>query len=167
MTDSELKRLKRIDLLEMLVAQSRENETLRAQLEQAQEQLQSREIALDRAGSIAEASLQISGVFAAAEQAGAQYLENIERLSGEQAAVCERMERMSREKAAAMLSEAAEKCRVMEQETQEKCVQMLAQAERESQAYWTSLSEKLEQFCAAHEALAELLPSLKEKLAQG
>lgn len=167
MTDSELKKLRRVDLLEMLIAQSRENEALRAKLEQAEEQLQSREITLDKAGSIAEAALQLNGIFEAAEQAGAQYLENIARLSGEQAAVCERMEQKSREKAAAMLQEAEEKCRSMEQETQEKCAQMLANAERESHAYWTALSGKLEAFCATHEALQALLPTLKDKITAG
>ena len=57
MTDAELRKLKRVELLELLMAQSKETEGLRAQLEQAQEQLRSREIQLSEAGSIAEASL--------------------------------------------------------------------------------------------------------------
>ncbi|MDO5785622.1 MAG: DNA repair protein [Eubacteriales bacterium] len=83
MTDQELRKLSRADLLELLLRQSKENEQLREQLKQAQEQLASREIKIDNAGSIAEAALQLNGVFEAAEQAAAQYLENVRRLAEE------------------------------------------------------------------------------------
>lgn len=80
-TDRELRRLSRADLLELLLAESRENEQLRARLEEAEKKLNSREIELQSAGSIAEAALRLNGVFEAAEQAAQQYLENIRRIS--------------------------------------------------------------------------------------
>lgn len=80
-TDRELRKLSRADLLELLLAESRENEMLRTQLKEAQEKLASREIELQNAGSIAEAALRLNGVFEAAEQAAQQYLENIRRIS--------------------------------------------------------------------------------------
>lgn len=83
MTDQELRKLSRADLLELLLEQSKENERLREQLKQAQEQLASRKIEIDNAGSIAEAALQLNGVFEAAEKAAAQYLENVRRLAEE------------------------------------------------------------------------------------
>ena len=55
MTDKELKRLSRGELLEMLIAQASENEKLKQELEDAQAALQDRSIAIDNAGSIAEA----------------------------------------------------------------------------------------------------------------
>lgn len=82
-TDRELRRLSRADLLELLVAESRENERLRAELEAMRQKLESREIKLQESGSIAEAALRLNGVFEAAEQAARQYLENIQRLSEE------------------------------------------------------------------------------------
>ena len=57
MTEKELKRLSRSELLEMLIGQMEENEKLKIELEQAREQVNSRQIAIDRAGSIAEAAL--------------------------------------------------------------------------------------------------------------
>ena len=40
MTDKELKQLKRVDLLELLLVQSRENDRLRAELEEARSKLE-------------------------------------------------------------------------------------------------------------------------------
>lgn len=77
MTEKELKKLSRVDLLEMLLEQSRENERLREELEQVKSQLAERRIKIEKAGSIAEAALVLNGIFQAAEEAAAQYLENI------------------------------------------------------------------------------------------
>ena len=92
MTDNDLKKLNRTELLELLVEQSKKIDQLQAQLDEANRKLADRQIEIDKAGSIAEASLRLSGVFQAAEEAAEQYLENIRRLSGEQEKVCARME---------------------------------------------------------------------------
>lgn len=84
-SERELRRLSRADLLELLVAQSRENERLRARLNEANRKLKSREIKIQKAGSIAEAALKLNGVFEAAEQAAQQYIENVCRLAQEEA----------------------------------------------------------------------------------
>ena len=84
MTDRELRKLSRAELLELLLEESRENERLRAQLQEMNEKLADRAIRIERAGSIAEAALQLNGVFQAAEEAAAQDLENVRRLAEEQ-----------------------------------------------------------------------------------
>ena len=81
MTEKELKKLKNIDLLEMLIAQSREVEALRGKLEKAEKQLQDREIVLEKAGSIADAALRLNGVFEAAQMAAEQYLDSLAYLA--------------------------------------------------------------------------------------
>ena len=88
MTDKELRKLSRSVLLEMLLEQGRENDRLRAQVEQLQRQLSDRQLKIDQAGSIAEASLQINQVFEAVQVAAEQYLENIRTLSGRQEQIC-------------------------------------------------------------------------------
>lgn len=84
MTDKDLKRLRRDELLEMLIAQSKRTDQLQAELDAARAQLASRAIVLEEAGSIAEAALRINGVFEAAQAAAQQYLDNIRRISGVQ-----------------------------------------------------------------------------------
>ena len=72
MTDKELRRLSRSELLEMLIAQTEENNRLRSRLEQAEAQLQDRRITIDKAGSLAEAALQLNHVFEDADRAAQQ-----------------------------------------------------------------------------------------------
>ena len=81
MTDKELKKLSRSELLEMLIIQSKrvdELEKLNQSLERAlEEERANRTIMLEEAGSIAEAALRLNGIFEAAQAAADQYLENI------------------------------------------------------------------------------------------
>lgn len=101
MTDKDLKRMSRGELLELLIAQMNENEKLKRKLTKAQEYINDRQITISEAGSIAEAALSLNAVFEAAQNAAAQYLDNIKRLSGEQEAICKQMEDDARKKAEA------------------------------------------------------------------
>lgn len=91
MAGKELKRLSRADLLELLLRERRENEQLRAEIESLEKQLADRSIAIQNAGSVAEASLRLSGIFSAAQKAADQYLENVRRLNARQKSLCEQM----------------------------------------------------------------------------
>ncbi len=135
MTDKELKKLSRTDLLEMLIEQSKEIERLQKIIKSNEKELQSKRIMLNEAGSIAEASLKINKVFENAQKAADQYLAN----------VCDLKERQS------------EICAQMERETQKKCNDMLAKAERASKAYWAEVSNKLDEYVTQHAGLKELL----------
>ena len=81
MTDKELKRIGRAELLELLLAQSEENEALQIRIEELEQELRHREIIIANAGTIADAAFQLNGVFDAAGAAAVQYLENIKRLN--------------------------------------------------------------------------------------
>ena len=81
LTKKELRKLSRMALIELLLEISQENELLRSQLSEVQRRLASREIRLKHAGSIAEASLRLQGVFEAAQAAADLYLENVKSLT--------------------------------------------------------------------------------------
>ena len=157
MTDKELKRLSRSELLEMLIAQMKENEALQSRLELAEAQLNDRQIAVEKAGTLAEASLSLNGVFEAAQRACAQYIENIQQLSARQEAICAKVEEDSRARAAQLLAEAEGNRADMEKETEIRCAKMEADAKAEAQKYWDDVSTKLKAYCAAHDSLRELL----------
>lgn len=82
MTDKELSRLKRVDLLELLLAQSRENDRLRAELKETRSRLEDKELMMEQAGSIAEAALRLNKVFEAAQAAADQYILSVKARSG-------------------------------------------------------------------------------------
>lgn len=81
MTDKELRKLNRAQLLEMLIEQSKEVASLKEQLKEANKKLENRQIMIENSGSIAEAALRLNGVFEAAQNAAEQYLENIKNQS--------------------------------------------------------------------------------------
>lgn len=85
MTDIQLKKLSRRELLEMLILQTRKVENLEKQLEEANRKLADKRLLVENAGSLAEAVMKLNGVFEAAEKAAQQYVDNI-RLKAEEEA---------------------------------------------------------------------------------
>ena len=166
MTEKEMKRLSRADLLEMLIAQSEELQTLRLKLEEAETALQKRELAINTAGSIAEAALQLNGVFEAAQASAQQYMDNIRLLSERQEAVCAQLEEESREKAERLVSEAEKKRDGMVKEMRIQCAEMQSKTKAECQAYWDEITTRLEAFYAEHSGLQELLSMVPPKQGQ-
>lgn len=81
MTKKELKRMSRLELLELLLEINQENERLRAQNAKLTERWNSRVIKLEQAGSIAEAALALNHVFEVAQAAADQYLESVRVLA--------------------------------------------------------------------------------------
>ena len=81
LTDKELRRLSRRELLQMLLEQTSEVERLQAELDKTRAELNDRAIMLESCGNIAEASLKINRVFEAAQQAAEQYLANVRRIN--------------------------------------------------------------------------------------
>lgn len=142
MTDKELKCLSRSELLEMLIAQMEENKRLKIRLKKEKEKVNNRQIAIDRAGSIAEAALALNGVFDAAQAAASQYLENIRQLSDQQEAVCQQIEADVRAKAEAVCSEAdaySQKVRAEADLYQKRVKEKIAEQLREKREEGSSL----------------------------
>ena len=79
MTSKELRKLSRKELIEVLLAQTREMEQLKAELNSKNELLEKREINIRESGSIAEAALRLSGICEDAQKAADTYLAEIKR----------------------------------------------------------------------------------------
>lgn len=156
MTDRELRKLRRTDLLELLLAQEKENEELRLQLQQLQSQLEKRELTMATAGSIAAASIELNGVFEAAQAAADQYLASIKKMNEEKEICFSKMEEDAKLRAEQTLRETQERCSRMEaecraeadrilQETEEKRLAMLEETKKDLKNYWTSVSVRMEE----------------------
>lgn len=139
MTDKELRRLSRRDLMELLLHQAEEMESLKEELAQTRQALEDRRIRLEEAGSIAQASLAIHGVMDAAQAAAEEYLENIRLLQAEQ----------------------QEACRHMEAETRARCEEMLSAAREEAQSYWEDACRRV-RLVMGDQALGQQLEKLRE-----
>ena len=93
MTEKDLKKLNRYQLLEMLILQTERADQLQARLESAEQQLNSRELKISTLGSVAEASLHLNGVFQAAQEAADMYIEAARKRAEEmEAEACQKAE---------------------------------------------------------------------------
>ncbi len=104
MKEKDLRRLKRVELLDMLIeqgrlvdAQAEEITKLKEEVEELNRKLEDRKVDLENTGSIAEASLRIAKVFMAAEDAAKIYLENLKEKSTSQVPVEEALDRAMKE----------------------------------------------------------------------
>lgn len=128
MTAKELKKLSRRDLLEILLEQSKQMQHLQEQLDEAQEKLASRKLEMDKAGSIAEAALQLNGVYEAAQAACQQYIDNMKDRCDRQEAICQQMERECQQKIQQRLEETEQTRKEMLELTKRQCVEILTKA---------------------------------------
>lgn len=85
MTDKELRKLNRSELLELMLEQSREIDRLQAELTETREALQERNLKIESCGSIAEAATEVNSLFRAAQRAADMYLLNVQRICAQKA----------------------------------------------------------------------------------
>ncbi|CYV17263.1 TPA: DNA repair protein [Streptococcus suis] len=79
----DLRKLKRIELYEIMLAQSEEIDCLRNQLEKIKTELADRRIMISQSGSIAEASMRLTNIFEEAQKAADLYLYNVKNKIGD------------------------------------------------------------------------------------
>lgn len=120
MTEKELKKLSRKQLLELLLKQTEHSEQLQLQVNQLSEQLHSRRLAIRKAGSLAEASLRLNEVFEAAQAAADQYLDNVRSNTEEQLREGRGIPEDVRRAKEAMLAETEHYCAVRKAEADRK-----------------------------------------------
>ena len=78
MTDKEVKRLSRSQLIEIIYQLQTREEELTDKNRRLEEELHSKRIRMENAGTIAEAALELNDVFQSAQNAAAQYLSEIQ-----------------------------------------------------------------------------------------
>ena len=103
MTEKDLKKLNRYQLLELLILQTDRADKLQSKLDATEKQLMEQELKIASMGSIAEASLQLKGVFQAAQDAADMYIDAAKKRAAE-------IEEAAHAKAAEILSQSQEQC---------------------------------------------------------
>ena len=73
MEQKDLKKIKRAELLELMLAQAQRIKELEIELTKVREELNSKKLKIKESGSIAEASLKLNKVFESAQLAADQY----------------------------------------------------------------------------------------------
>ena len=144
MTDKELKRMSRAELLQMLITQVEENQSLQARLEAAETQLKDRSLAVSETGTMAEAALSLNGVFQAADAAAQQYLDNIRQMQERQELLYQEAEDEAKRNADAIVAEADAYSR---------------KAHADADAYWEEVRARVNSLLREQESLRSLIQS--------
>ena len=131
MTDKDMKKLGRAELLQMLIEQAKENDVLKEELAELNGRLEERRITIDNAESLADASLKLSGVFEAADAAASQYIENIHEAETRAAKIIE--------------------------DAQREADEIVRSAQAESDTYWKNVSAQVEELYEEYIGLRELM----------
>ena len=137
MTDKELKRLNRAELLQLLMNQSVETEQLQAKVEELTEQVQRQEITCQNVGSMAEAALALGGVFQAADQAAQKYIQEMADRAARQEQELQAKADEAREQVKKLLAEATDSADV----TREEADACLAEAKAKAEGILTEANE--------------------------
>ena len=105
MVSKEMRRLSRRELVDVIYQLKKNEEQLREELTALQESVDEKRIRIATAGSIAEAAMDITQIFHAAQSTADLYLQEISLRKEETEAECERILQEAREQAEAMLAE--------------------------------------------------------------
>ena len=111
MTEKELKKLNRYQLLELLVMQTERADGLQRKIEELEARLEDRELRFSQLGSVSEAAVYISGVLDAAQKTADLYLEAARKQADELLAE-------AGNRAQELIARAEQDCLAMAQETQ-------------------------------------------------
>ncbi len=151
MTEKELKRLGRRELIEIIASMKKtelENQRL---LAKADEQLASRTIYISNAGSIAEAALALNGVFESAQAAADTYLQSVRASNAQIEERIAQAEAKSRK----LLQDTEQLANARLEEADAQCARKLAEAEAEIQAKWERFEKNVRDYLRSHSELSE------------
>lgn len=129
MDKKSLKRIKRKELLEIMLEQAKRIKELEDKLALTTKELENKKITINESGSIAEASLKLNNIFTDAQSAIDQYLDNVKDN-------CQKMEEEIRKKALEdrekLIEDTLAKCTKKEKVLEEKYKKLLSSANKNS-----------------------------------
>lgn len=177
--NNDLRKLSRADLLEILLEQSHENESLKAKIadlnaetENLRQKLKDKKIVIEKAGTLAEATFMLNGVLDSAQQAAQQYLDNLQSLYDREAINCVQKEAETEAYVEQLVYDTQKRCEQLEKSTEQKCSAMLYAAKEncnqlreEAELYCTQLQNETKKRCLEQETRTRASCEEREKQA--
>ena len=164
MADRELRRMHRAELIEIIYALKQSEDQLKAQNAALTAQLQDRQLRLEKAGSIAQAALELNNVFAAAQAAADDYLHSVQASLADTDAAANTLSQ-ARSEARRILEQAQADADALTAASEQKrtqteadCKAMMEQAEQEVQQRWQAFDRKANELLDQYRS-ADSLPS--------
>lgn len=160
MADRELKKLSRLELIDLIYQLRSENVELEQRLNECDAKLSERTITVENAGSIAAAALALNDVFETAQRAADQYLHSVKMAcTGQETQI-----QKTKQQCAQMLSEAAEEAEKIRSDAEKERLERLAAADRECKKKYDQLVTRANQYIREHpEARALFIKQQKQE----
>ena len=136
--------LSKNEMMMVMHDQEQEIEKLKAKVAELQEELDNYEIKVSDAGSLADASAQISGLFEAAQLTAETYLENLKKQA---------------EKSDQILADVEKQANEIITEAEDVAQKRLAAADVEIENKWSVIQSRLLKMYESHQGLKELVES--------
>ncbi len=149
--------MSRAELLDLLLEAMKENEALKQRIQTLTNELSSREILISKAGSIAEASLALSGIFDAAQEAADTYLINLEKTNGASEQILQR----AKSEAAQIKKDAERQSAALIDAARRQAAETKAKSEKEVSEMVRQAKEKINQLLEQEASLKELFGRLQ------
>ncbi|MCD8048340.1 MAG: hypothetical protein LUG52_01840 [Clostridia bacterium] len=106
MQEKELRKMSRMELIEIIYALQQNEKGLRAENEDLKKRLEDKSIKIEKAGSIAEAAVALNSIFEDAERAAEQYISSVREMQEENRLKAEQILEGARVRAEEMIREA-------------------------------------------------------------
>lgn len=164
MTDKELKKLSKPELINMLTAKDEEIISLRSQLTQLQRQCNEINAVPLSIGSIAQAALSVNGVFTAAQKAADEYLATVMKMNQNAEKRCQEMIEQTKEYCDKLQSDTRYKCVSMETDAKNRCAELLCDAQEKAKTSLYSVTGALRDYYLKHEDKLRELPADLQRL---
>lgn len=146
MKDKEFRHLNRAELVEIIYQLQQDNQKLQEENADVRAKLASKDLKIAEAGSIAEAVVGLSDIFAKAQEVADEYIAQIHRSNAEVEHECNQMIADSQAKANDILRKADDTASLK-----------LKIATEEAEKKWQDVNARIEQLLKSHEALKGLL----------
>ena len=160
MTDKDLRRLSRAELLDILYEQRKRYEDSLAENQALRQQLEDRTLRIASAGSIAEAAIQVNGVFEAAQAAADQYLASVKAATAEMVQKTDEAQRQRE----TIIQDAKQQAGQIVQDAQAQADRILAEAGAQVDARWAEFQKNADALIHAHDELLMLIQPRQENV---
>ena len=171
MPDRELRRMRRAELVEIILALKQTEDRLRAENAALSAQLQERQIHIENAGSIAQAALELNKVFEAAQAAADEYVASVRAANKNTDAAANALRAQAEAEAEQILAQAqnlkartqkecdeqAEAAARSRAQTEADCKAMLARTQQEIRQRWAAFDRRASELLDGYHS-TEFLP---------
>lgn len=152
MASRELRRLSRMELIDIIYQLRKDNDKLEQKLSETSSHLEEKTIVLKESGSIADAALALNGVFDAAQRAADQYLLSVKSAHEN----TEKQIREAKQQCAQMLAEASAKAEKIISGAETERLEKLEAADRECKKKYDQLVARANQYIREHPEIRPL-----------